>query len=50
MRINKLLSSIGYCSRRAADKLVEDMKLNGSIEAKIIGSVKKKEEKYITVI
>ena len=24
MRINKLLSSIGYCSRRAADKLVED--------------------------
>lgn len=30
-----------------ADKLVEDMKLNGSIEAKIIGSVKKKEEKYI---
>ena len=33
-----------------ADKLVEDMKLNGSIEAKIIGSVKKKEEKYITVI
>ena len=33
-----------------ADKLVEDMKLNGSIEAKIIGSVKKKEEKYMTVI
>ena len=33
-----------------ADKLVEDMKLNGSIEAKIIGSVKKKEEKSITVI
>lgn len=33
-----------------ADKLVEDMKLNGSIEAKIIGSVKKKEDKYITVI
>ena len=24
MRINKLLSSIGYCSRRAADKLVEE--------------------------
>ena len=33
-----------------ADKLVENMKSNGSIEAKIIGSVKKKEEKYITVI
>lgn len=24
MRINKLLSSVGYCSRRAADKLVEE--------------------------
>lgn len=33
-----------------ADKLIEHMKLNGSIEAKIIGSVKKKEDKYITVI
>ena len=33
-----------------ADELVENMKSNGSIEAKIIGSVKKKEEKYITVI
>ena len=37
-------------ARFRADKLVEDMKLNGSIEAKIIGSIKKKEEKYITVI
>ncbi len=33
-----------------ADELIEHMKLNGSIEAKIIGSVKKKEDKYITVI
>lgn len=33
----------------AAD-LVKDMKLNGSIEAKIIGTVKEKGEKYITVV
>lgn len=32
-----------------ADKLIKDMKLNGSIEAKIIGCVKSKGEKYITV-
>ena len=41
---------LGEFKEELADKLVEDMKLNGSIEAKIIGSVKKKEEKYITVI
>ena len=29
MRINKLLSSIGYCSRRAADKLVEEGRVTG---------------------
>ena len=50
MRLNKFISESGKASRRGADKLIEDMKLNGSIEAKIIGSVKKKEEKYITVI
>lgn len=33
-----------------ADELVEDMMKNGSIEAKIIGQVKEKSEKYITVI
>ena len=33
-----------------ADMLVEDMKKNGSIEAKIIGEVKSKGDKYITVI
>lgn len=33
-----------------AEKLVKDIKLNGAIEAKIIGSVKKKSDKYITVI
>ena len=33
-----------------AEDLVKDMKYNGSIEAKIIGSVTKKEDKYITVI
>ena len=32
-----------------AEELVKDMKLNGSIEAKIIGYVKSKGEKYITV-
>ncbi|GAA0698275.1 selenide, water dikinase SelD [Paraclostridium ghonii] len=32
-----------------ADKLVEDMKKNGSIEAKIIGTVVEKKENYITV-
>ncbi|GKZ04959.1 selenide, water dikinase [Paraclostridium bifermentans] len=32
-----------------ADILVEDMKKNGSIEAKIIGTVVDKKEKYITV-
>lgn len=33
-----------------AEELITDMKLNGSIEAKVIGSVKSKREKYITVI
>jgi selenide,water dikinase len=33
-----------------AQMLVEDMKKNGSIEAKIIGSVKEKKDKYIKVI
>ena len=33
-----------------ADTLVEDMMKNGSIEAKIIGEVKVKSDKYITVI
>ena len=32
-----------------ADELVRDMKKNGSIEAKIIGEVKSKEDKYIKV-
>ncbi len=32
-----------------ADMLLEDMKKNGSIEAKIIGTVVDKKEKYITV-
>lgn len=32
-----------------ADELVKDMKKNGSIEAKIIGEVKNKEDKYIKV-
>jgi len=32
-----------------ADELVRDMKENGSIEAKIIGDVKSKEDKYIKV-
>ena len=32
-----------------ADALVQDMKKNGSIEAKIIGTVIEKKEKYITV-
>ena len=33
-----------------AETLVKDMKLNGAIEGKIIGSVKNKGKKYITVI
>ncbi|HBH3046747.1 TPA: selenide, water dikinase SelD, partial [Clostridioides difficile] len=33
-----------------AEELVKDMKLNGAIEAKIIGSVVPKGEKYITVL
>lgn len=33
-----------------ADILIKDMKKNGSIEAKIIGQVKEKEDKYINVI
>lgn len=33
-----------------AEELVKDMKKNGSVEAKIIGTVKQKCEKYITVI
>lgn len=33
-----------------AEELVKDIKLNGGIEAKIIGSVKNKSKKYITVI
>jgi selenide,water dikinase len=33
-----------------ANMLVEDMKKNGSIEAKIIGEVKSRGDKYITVI
>jgi selenide,water dikinase len=32
-----------------ADKLVEDMKKNGSIEAKIIGNVIDKKDSYIKV-
>ena len=32
-RINKFLSEIGYCSRRAADKLIEQgrVKINGEV-------------------
>ena len=32
-RINKYLSEVGYCSRRAADKLLEEgrIKINGEI-------------------
>jgi 23S rRNA pseudouridine2604 synthase len=32
-RINKYLSEVGYCSRRAADKLLEEgrIKINGKI-------------------
>ena len=32
-RINKFLSEIGYCSRRAADKLIDQgrVKINGEI-------------------
>jgi selenide,water dikinase len=33
-----------------AEELIKDIKLNGGIEAKIIGSVKNKSKKYITVI
>jgi len=36
-------------SSEYADELVRDMKENGSIEAKIIGDVKSKEDKYIKV-
>ena len=33
-RINKYLSEVGYCSRRAADKLLEEgrIKINGKID------------------
>ena len=33
IRINKFLSEIGYCSRRVADKLIEEgrVKINGEI-------------------
>ena len=33
IRINKFLSEIGYCSRRAADKLIEQrrVKINGQV-------------------
>ena len=34
MRINKLLSSIGYCSRRAADKLVEEGRV--TVDGKLV--------------
>ena len=33
IRINKYLSEIGFCSRRAADKLIEEgrVKINGKV-------------------
>lgn len=37
-------------SAELAEELVEDMKKNGSIEAKIIGEVKSKGDKYIKVV
>ena len=46
-RINKYLSEVGYCSRRAADKLIEEgkVKINGKIPE--IGSKVKKGNKFI---
>ena len=40
---------VSVCSE-LAEELVKDMKKNGSIEAKVIGHVKTKSNKYITVI
>lgn len=37
-------------SSNLAEELIENIKLNGGIEAKIIGTVKEKNNKYITVI
>ena len=35
-RINKYLSEVGYCSRRAADKLIEEgrVTINGAVPEK----------------
>ena len=60
-RINKYLSEIGYCSRRAADKLIEEgrvlinnappemgVKINSSDEIKIDGKlIKETNKKFI---
>ena len=40
-RINKYLSEVGYCSRRAADKLIEEGRVT------INGAIPKKGTKYI---
>ena len=34
-RLNKFLSEIGYCSRRAADKLINEIRV--SVNNKIVG-------------
>lgn len=37
VRLNKYLSEIGYCSRRAADKLIEDGRITVNGEAVVMG-------------
>ena len=47
MRINKLLSSIGYCSRRAADKLVEEGRV--TVDGKMVEMGEQVDENAISV-
>ena len=37
-RINKYLSEVGYCSRRAADKLIEDGRVTINGEVPLMGT------------
>ena len=48
LRINKYLSSIGYCSRREADRLLEQGKIQVDGHTAFVGERITKEQ-YITV-
>ena len=62
VRLNKFISETGYCSRREADKLIEDvrvtidgikavmgMKVNLDANVKVDGKPLKKEEKLVYI-